>query len=227
MNWPASVLASDGPPAEGAWPRKIKSRDRAPEAGDGSAHADQPAERPVSAVPAGMAAVKARVTVWSKYVAYAALIGLIVIAGATLLDVLLRFLLNSPLYGLNDVISLAMPVVISGCFPAGLALRSNIAIRFLGDALGRRAGLWFEVFGDLMLTVFVAVIAWQVTIYAGELGSRETPLLGWPVQPTWYVVSVMVGLAIAVGIVHLIDSIVTVGRGNAADDAAPAARGVK
>lgn len=223
MNWPASVPASDDPPAEGAWPRKIKSRDRAPEAGDGSASADQPAEHPLSAKPAGLAAAKARITVWSKYVAYAALIGLIVITGATLLDVLLRFLFNSPLYGLNDVISLAMPVVISGCFPAGLALRSNICIRFLGDALGQRAALWFEVFGDLMLTVFVAVIAWQVTIYAGELGSRETPLLGWPVQPTWYVVSVMVGLAIAVGVVHLIDSIIVAAGGGAKPEAAPTA----
>ncbi len=227
MNWPASVPASDDPPAEGAWPRKIKSRDHAPKASDGSASTGQPAERSVSALSIALADVKARVTVWSKYVAYAALIGLIVITGATLLDVVLRFLFNSPLYGLNDVISLAMPVVISGCFPAGLALRSNIAIRFLGDALGRRAGLWFEVFGDLMLTVFVAVIAWQVTIYAGELGSRETPLLGWPVQPTWYVVSVMVGLAIAVGIVHLVESVVVAARGGAAVDRAPTAPGVE
>lgn len=223
MNWPGSVPASDSLPAEGAWPRKIESRDRAYEASDGSAAADQRAKRPGLV----LMTVKERVTAWSKYVAYASLIGLIIITGATLLDVSLRFLLNSPLYGLNDVISLAMPVVISGCFPAGLALRSNIAIRFLGDALGRRTGLWFEVFGDLMLTGFVAVIAWQVTIYAGELGSRETPLLGWPVQPTWYVVSVMVGLAIAVGIAHLVESVVAAARGGAAVDRAPTARGVE
>lgn len=148
------------------------------------------AEMPNARHPASSA-----VTSFTKYIAYCVLLGLIAMTAATLLDVILRYLFNKPLYGLNDIVILAMPVVISGCFPAGLALKSSIAIRFLGNALGGRVEPWLEAFGHLMMCLFVSVMAWQLGIYATELGTRETPLLQLPVQPAWWTATALISLA--------------------------------
>lgn len=145
---------------------------------------------------------------FTKAIAYTVLVGLIAITVATLVDVVLRAFFNKPLYGLNDLIVLAIPLVIAGCFPAGLAMKSNIAIRFLGKSLGPGAERWLEVFGHLMMALFMAVVTWQSGAYASELGTRETPLLQWPVQPSWWGATVLIALATLVELVNLGQAVV-------------------
>ena len=83
----------------------------------------------------------------TRRVAFIGLVGLLAVAIATMVDVLLRWLFNSPIEGYEDVSQLLFAVIIAACFPAGLIQGRNITIRFLGkgpraarDALAGGAG---------------------------------------------------------------------------------------
>jgi TRAP-type transport system small permease protein len=134
----------------------------------------------------------------ARAIALVGFAGLVVIALATLASVLSRWLLNTELEGVRDLITLAIPVVVASSFPSGLTLRQNIAIRFLGKKLGPKAYGWLEVFADGVLLFFFAAMAWQFAEYAvylfetGELSyTLERPLAPW-----WAVTAVLMALCV-------------------------------
>jgi TRAP-type C4-dicarboxylate transport system permease small subunit len=141
-----------------------------------------------------------RIGDWSRNVALLGVIALLVVSAGTLLDVLLRWIANSPIRGLNDINGLAAPIVIAACLPLVLAHRQNISIRFLGDWLGPRASLWLDAFGALLLFIFVALVAWQLTLYTAELwrAKRTTWQLLLPVAPWWTAACLLVLLCVPV-----------------------------
>ena len=72
----------------------------------------------------------------SRAVSLIGLAGLLALAFATVLDVLLRWLMSKPITGVRDLSSLFVAVVIAASFPICIAEQKNITIRFLGTALG-------------------------------------------------------------------------------------------
>ena len=66
---------------------------------------------------------------FTRRVAFIGLVGLLAVAIATMVDVLLRWLFNSPIEGYEDVSQLLFAVIIAACFPAGLIQGRNITIR--------------------------------------------------------------------------------------------------
>ena len=135
---------------------------------------------------------------WSRNVAVLGVLALLVIAVVTLADVLLRWVANAPIRGLNDILMISAPVVIAACFPLVIARRENIAIRMLGHAVGPRVGLWLDAFGSLALLVFVTLVGWQLIVYTVELGraNRTTWQLLIPVAPFWTIATSLVLLCI-------------------------------
>ena len=77
-------------------------------------------------------------------------VGLILIAAAIVVDVLMRWLFNAPILGVDDLSIFILAVVVSSFFPLGLAKGHFVTIRFLGKALGPRSALWLEVFGGAL-----------------------------------------------------------------------------
>ena len=142
--------------------------------------------------------VEATIAGWSRNIAVVGVLALLVIAALTLADVLLRWIANAPIRGLNDILMVSAPVVIAACFPLVIARRENIAIRMLGGAVGVRAGLWLDVFGSLALLAFVTLVGWQLIVYTVELGraSRTTWQLLIPVAPFWTIATSLVLLCI-------------------------------
>src|SRR6185436_14813225 len=108
------------------------------------------------------------------------------------------WLANTPIKGLNDINSLAAPVVIATCFPLVIASRQNIVIRFLGDAAGRAPTRWLEAFGSAVLLAFIALVGWQLALYTLELyrSDRTTWQLLIPVTPSWAAATAIVLLCI-------------------------------
>ena len=72
---------------------------------------------------ARVARVEQGALAFARAVAFIGVLALLVVAGSTLCDVLLRWLFNQPIRGLNDINSLAVPVVIAACFPLVIATR--------------------------------------------------------------------------------------------------------
>lgn len=127
----------------------------------------------------------ARVVHASRVLSWAAVGALILVCGAVLLDVALRWAFNRPLHGLEDLNALVIVLAVAACLPAGFALRANITVRAFGRLLGLRAGAWLEAFGQLVTLAFIALVAWQLAVYVGDVANRRTPILGLPVATVW------------------------------------------
>jgi TRAP-type C4-dicarboxylate transport system permease small subunit len=126
-----------------------------------------------------------------------ALIGLallLLIASATVLDVLLRWLFNNPIVGLADTYSLFMSMILASCFPLCIYNRGNVTIRFLGNALGPRVRNILDAFGNLITMIVFALMAWQFWLYTDQivLDGESTWVLSWPVSPWWRVVTILI-----------------------------------
>jgi TRAP-type C4-dicarboxylate transport system permease small subunit len=147
-----------------------------------------------------LVALEARIVRWTRAIALFGLAALLVVSGATMLDVALRWLLNRPIKGLIDITELAVAIVLAACLPVVVAQRQNITIRFLGRGLGPRATRWLDAFGSAVLFVFVTLIAWQLAVYTVELAqsNRTTWLLRIPVTPYWAVATAICALCVPV-----------------------------
>lgn len=144
--------------------------------------------------------LEARLARWSRAVALVGVVALLVVAVGTLLDVALRWGLNAPIKGLNDINGLAVPIVIAACFPLVIAMRHNISIRFLGDAVGPAVSRWLDAFGSLVLLAFVALVGWQLALHTAEMArsGRTTWQLLVPVTPWWTIASAVVLLCVPI-----------------------------
>lgn len=138
---------------------------------------------------------------------------LAVLGGCTLLllalgtgaDVVLRYLFARPIRGFVDVSALAGAVALAACMPWVVASRGNIAVDFLGQALGPRARRGLDGFGALVTAGFFTVMAWQYARFALEMrATGETmAVLRWPVWPWWGAVAVFIALAALIGLATL------------------------
>jgi TRAP-type C4-dicarboxylate transport system permease small subunit len=123
--------------------------------------------------------------------------GLLVLALMTTLDVVLRWMFQMPIQGVNDVSSVVMAVVIAVCIPANLAMKQNINVEIFGTVAGPKVKAALDTFASFLTLIFIALIAWQFVPYAHSLyetGDR-TWVLGWPVWPWWSVAALMMWLS--------------------------------
>jgi TRAP-type transport system small permease protein len=150
-----------------------------------------------------------RIEAWvsrsAQRLAVLAAFGLLAIALSTTADVLLRYLAGAPIRGHTELVALSGAVVIAAFFPALIATRANVTIRLLGKLLGRRATRWLDLFGSLVTTAFMAILAWQFFLYAGSMtaGGEVTPFLRLAVGPFWWTVGVLSAAAALTGLVVL------------------------
>lgn len=138
-----------------------------------------------------------------------ALIGLallLLLALGTVLDVLLRWLFNSPIVGLSDTYSLFMAGVLASCFPLCIYNRGNVTIRFFGNALGPRATNFLDAFGNLITLCVFALLAWQLWLHTDQLArdGETTWVLSWPVSPWWRAVTILIIICTPVAFVTFI-----------------------
>ncbi len=136
-------------------------------------------------------------------------LGMLLAAGATVVDVLLRWLVNSGIVALNEITSMAFAIAITSCLPAGLAGGVNLKIDVLARWFKGRLGAWLDVFGAFSLLFFFALLAQQVLIHADNLAreGRTTIILGWPQAPFLYVVVMLLAFSTLVQAVVTINSV--------------------
>ena len=125
---------------------------------------------------------------------------LVVLTLATIADVLMRWLVNSPLDGVHDLYKLVIAVVVGSFFPVALIERHHISITFLGDAFGDRVNKLLTNFANIMLLGFLILMCWQFTNYVLEVADtgETTWILQWSVAPWWAVATVCIYLCLPV-----------------------------
>lgn len=143
----------------------------------------------------------------TRPVASLAVAGMLTAAGATVLDVLMRWIFNSPFPALNEVVSMVFAVAIAATIPAGLANKVNLRIDLLSRFMTPRLGMWLDAIGGLFLLIFFAVLTWQIYVYAGQLAEqgRATVMLGLPQAPFLFGVALMFFLGCLVQLVVMLN----------------------
>lgn len=136
----------------------------------------------------------------SRLAATIGLIGLLMLAFAAVCDVVMRWLFSSPIYGLSDLSELVTPAIVASCFPATIAMRQNITIRFLGASLPARGGQAVELFGQLVTVLVLAAITWEVGRYSlNSFNNMQTTwLLRLPVWPGWFLTTGLMAMCVPI-----------------------------
>ena len=151
----------------------------------------------------------------SEIAAAIGLLGLLVLSLATFADVIMRGVFNQPIYGLSDLVEIVTPPVVASCFPAALAARQNITIRFLGRGLPSRGGQAVELFGQVVTLLVVLGIVWRVGAYSWDMfeNSQVTWLLNIPAWPSWFLTTALLAICIPIQWFVVIETLVNLRQG--------------
>lgn len=136
----------------------------------------------------------------SDWVALIGAIGVMVIAGSIVADVLMRWLFNTPLLIVDDLNPFNIGIVIASFFPLCLVGKHLVTIRFLGRALGNRSHLWLEVLGGLFTLFIMTLYAWQFLRFSIDVSKTglASGVLEVPQAPWWWSISILVVISVIV-----------------------------
>jgi C4-dicarboxylate transporter DctM subunit len=146
---------------------------------------------------------------FTRLVATLGVVGMLIAAGATVVDIVLRALVSGGVVALNEIVSMAFAVAIAACIPAGLAGRVNLKIDILSRWMTGRLAAWLDAFGAISLLVFFALLTQQIALFAGTLASqsRVTVILGLPQAPFMAAVAVLLAIGTLVQAVIAINTL--------------------
>jgi C4-dicarboxylate transporter, DctM subunit len=141
----------------------------------------------------------------TQRVALAGVVTMLAVALLTVGDVLLRWLANRPIHGLNEMVGMGMAVAVAATFPAGAAQRVNLTIDLLTNRISNRALGWLKAVAALLLLIFYALLTWRVGVYALSLQRRaaETVFVSLPMAPFVWAVAVFLGASVLIQIIHV------------------------
>ncbi|GEQ98896.1 hypothetical protein JCM17844_25330 [Iodidimonas gelatinilytica] len=139
-----------------------------------------------------------RVYHMAKGLAVVGLVLLLVQGVSITIDALARWVLSTPVHGLEDANGLLIAVTLSCFLPLLMARRGNITIGFIGRAMGQKAHLWLDAFGQTLTTAFFAVLVWHYGLYALDLGTQHTVIVELPKRPAALMATGLLGVTLLV-----------------------------
>ena len=132
----------------------------------------------------------------SEIIALVGLSCLLIQAIMIVLDVLLRLILNSPIFGIEDINQLLITIILASFFPILLIDSKNITIDFLGQLLGTKIKVWLDVIGQLITLLLFILVVWQLAIFAIEVKTQHTLILQIPIAPFWWLTTGLMAFCI-------------------------------
>lgn len=126
-----------------------------------------------------------------------AVLGMLCGALVIVADVLLRWLAGSAVVALNEVMGQVFAMAVALTLPAGAVGRVNLKVDLLARHFGPHLTRGLAVTGSALLGLFFAILAWKTWGLAVKYHDqgRQTLLLQWPLAPTYFVVSIAMGVA--------------------------------
>ena len=141
-------------------------------------------------------------------VALASVTGMLLVAAVTMVDILLRWLADSGVTALNEIVELLFAVAITACIPAGIVRGVNLRIDLVARWLSPSTEIWLKLLGDGFMLLFYGPLAWRIWTYAERLQDqgRTTVILGLPLAPFMDVVAALLAFATLVQAVIAINA---------------------
>ena len=135
--------------------------------------------------------IERRMLVVTRAAAALGVLFLLIVAGLTVVDIMVRAASGRPIHGADDLSRMLTIIIVAACFPAGLLERRQIKVTFLGDMVPAVSRV-LEVLGALLTGLMFALMAYYVTQYAIRVGASQeyTMVLRWPIAPWWWAASV-------------------------------------
>ena len=145
-----------------------------------------------------LAALERALVSLTRRLALVGVAGMLAFALATVVDVTLRKVANTPIPGFYDVGQLVLVVVVAAAFPVVIASRSNLVIDFLTGSFPPRLRRALAALGGLLMLAFLLLLTWRLGFYAAELAQRNsiTVNLGLPTAPFWWAATAFCGLCV-------------------------------
>jgi TRAP-type C4-dicarboxylate transport system permease small subunit len=130
------------------------------------------------------------VTGAANFLAVAGLTVLLALAVCTLFDGLLRALANYPLDFVREIGDLIAAICGACCLPIVLLHKNNIVLRTFENLLPPGGARVFDIFADVLMTVVMAVMAWQFWLFGikTKLANDVTWMMNVPKAPFWFAV---------------------------------------
>ena len=97
--------------------------------------------RPLASAPITERLERACVTL-TRPIAFVGVLGMLIAAGVTVVDVLMRWLASTAITALNEITAMAFAVAVAACMPAGLAGGVNLRIDLLSRWITGRVAAW-------------------------------------------------------------------------------------
>lgn len=145
----------------------------------------------------------------ARMIASACVCGVLLIAAATICDVLLRWSGNEPVTAMNEIVQLTFAVAIAACIPAGLSQHTNLKIDIVARYFSPATRAWLELLGSCCLGLFYGVIGWRISLFAETLAAqaRTSVILALPIAPFMYCVAALLSFGTLVQVVIILNEL--------------------
>jgi C4-dicarboxylate transporter, DctM subunit len=133
----------------------------------------------------------------AQAVSVLAVVVMLVIAGVTLVDVISRWLLNTSIAAMNEIVSVGFAIAVAATLPAGVAMRSNLRVNLLEELMSPRTRAWLNVVGSVLLVGFFLLLAWRMQVLGETMSARNrtTTIMKLPIGPVYMAVGALAALA--------------------------------
>ncbi|MBI1292474.1 TRAP transporter large permease subunit [bacterium] len=126
-----------------------------------------------------------------RRIALVAVSSLVIAAGATVADILLRNFFRTSLFGLNEYITLLVAITATTCLPFGLFAGAALKIDLVSGRLPDHWRTILNYLGNLLGAVLFMILAVSVWHHAANFGAtnQTTVMTGLPLEPFFKVMS--------------------------------------
>lgn len=125
---------------------------------------------------------------------------LLSLTGVTLVDVMGRYFLSSPLPGASEITELLVMAIVFAGLPAICLDDGHITVDLLTSKLKGRADLAQTFLARIVVAVMLAIVAWQMWEHGVRIGSygSTTTYLRIPLEPVAKAGSILAGFSSAI-----------------------------
>jgi tripartite ATP-independent transporter DctM subunit len=135
----------------------------------------------------------------AQIVATAGALTMLGVALITTFDVVvMRWLLNAPIPGSNEIFQTVFPTAIACVLAAGLCQRATLEIDLMSTVFSARAVDWLRAIGATVFLVIIVLLAWSVwqqALTALNRGS-STMIMRWPLWPWYFTIAALFALCV-------------------------------